>query len=236
MSGACDWVPGGMTLIRTDMLRRFPYDLEMRYYFEDNEWCHRINEAGAGKFYRVVEALGIHYHESKAPNPSQPVEESRKQTMKYVETLAYFYRKHDLIYEGMFHFVPELGPPTNPLSISSARIFLELVNSYGGDWVLNRWNHNQLAPLFAAQSLSTQVAEKEQAIREFSAQVAEKEQAIREFAKDAFGWLRKQAIPCVFSPQPGRREGTSYTSFRGSGSRSSASPANTLSAGGRKRC
>jgi len=179
VSGACDWVPGCLTLIRTDMLRRFPYDLEMRYYFEDNEWCHRINEAGAGKFYRVVEALGIHYHESKAPDPSQPVEESRKQIMKYVETLAYFYQKHDLIYVGMFQFVPEVGPPTSPLCISSARIFLELVNSYGGDWVLNRWNSNQLAPLFAAQSLSTQVAEKAQSIKAFAAQVADHQQALR---------------------------------------------------------
>ena len=185
VTGTCDWVPGCMTVIRTDMLRRFPYDLEMRYYFEDNEWCHRINEAGAGKFYRVVEALGIHYHEFKGPNPSQPVEESRRETMKYVETLAYFYRKHDLIYVSMFHFVPELGPPTNQLNISSARIFLELVNSYGGDWVLERWNEHQLAPLFAAQSLSAQVAEKEQAIREFSARVVEKEQTIHAFAAQA---------------------------------------------------
>jgi hypothetical protein len=131
----------------------------MRHYFEDNEWCHRINQAGAGKFYRVVEALGIHYHESKAPNPSQPLVERRKQTMKYVETLAYFYRKHNLIYAGLFYFVPELGPPTNQRCISSARTFLELVNSYGGDWVLDRWNRNQLAPLFAAQSRSAQVAD-----------------------------------------------------------------------------
>jgi GT2 family glycosyltransferase/glycosyltransferase involved in cell wall biosynthesis/uncharacterized coiled-coil protein SlyX len=171
----CDWVPGCLTLIRTDMLRRFPYDLEMRNYFEDNEWCHRINQAGAGKFYRVVEALGIHYHESKVPDTSQPLEESRKQTMKYIETLAYFYRKHDLIYLSLFHFVPELGPPTNPLSVSAARILLELVNTHGGDWVLDRWNRNQLSSLFAVASLS---AEKEQAISVLSAQLAEKEQFI----------------------------------------------------------
>jgi GT2 family glycosyltransferase/glycosyltransferase involved in cell wall biosynthesis/RES domain-containing protein len=178
-TGECDWVPGCMALIRTDMLRRFPYDLEMRHYFEDNEWCYRINDAGAGKFYRAIEALGIHYHEGKAPSRAQPAEERRKQTMKFVETLAYFYRKHNLLYEGMFYFVPEFGPSTNPLSISSARIFLQLVNAYGGDWVLNRWNQDQLAPLFGAQSLSARLAEKEQAVRESSAQVAEKEHAIR---------------------------------------------------------
>jgi GT2 family glycosyltransferase/uncharacterized coiled-coil protein SlyX len=179
-TGPCDWVPGSLTLSRTDMLQRFPYDQNMRHYFEDNEWCYRINLAGAGKFYRVVEALGIHYHESKAPNPSQPVEESRKQRMKYVETLAYFYQKHNLIYMGLFHFIPELGEPTSQLSISSARIFLELVNSHGAGWVLDRWNDNQLAPLFAAESLQAQLAEKEQVIRNSSAQLAEKEQVIRD--------------------------------------------------------
>ncbi len=171
----CDWVPGCMTLIATNMLRRFPYDLEMRNYFEDNEWCHRINQAGAGNFYRVVEAMGIHYHEPKVPNASQPVEESRKQTMKYIETLAYFYRKHELIYIALFHFVPELGPPTNPLSVSAARILLELVGSHGGDWVLDRWNENQLCSLFATKLLT---AEKEQAIGVLSAQLAEKAQFI----------------------------------------------------------
>jgi len=110
-------------------LRRFPYDLEMRHYFEDNEWCHRVNEAGAGKFYRVVEALGIHYYESKAPNPSQPVEENRKQMMKYVETLAYFYRKHELIYEGLFHFVPELGSGgALPAALSASHCFQAAVS------------------------------------------------------------------------------------------------------------
>jgi hypothetical protein len=190
VTGTCDWVPGGMTLIRTEMLRRFPYDLEMRHYFEDNEWCHRINQACAGKFYRVVDAIGIHYYESKGPNPSQPVEERRKQTMKYLETLAYFYRKHGLIYVAMFHFVQELGPPTNPLSISSAKILLELVNSYGGDWVLERWNKHQLAPLFAAPSLSAQVVKKEQTIEAFAAQAVDHQQALETLsaklaAKDA---------------------------------------------------
>jgi GT2 family glycosyltransferase/glycosyltransferase involved in cell wall biosynthesis len=161
-TGECDWVPGCMTLIRTDVLRRFPYDLEMRYYFEDNEWCYRINEANAGKFYRVVEALGIHYYESKSPNPLQSVAERRRQTMKYVETLAYFYAKHGLIYEETFHSVPELGPPTNQLSISSASIFLALVNSYGGEWVLKRWNNDQLTPLFVARPTTAEVVEIEE--------------------------------------------------------------------------
>jgi uncharacterized coiled-coil protein SlyX len=185
------------------MLQRFPYDQHMRHYFEDNEWCHRINLAGAGKFYRVVEALGIHYHESKAPNPSQPVEESRKQRMKYVETLAYFYQKHNLIYMGLFHFIPELGAPTSQLSISSARIFLELVNSHGAGWVLDRWNDNQLAPLFAAESLQTQLAEKEQVIRDSSAQLAEKEQAIRNFSAQL---AQKEQLMREFSAQLAEKE------------------------------
>ncbi len=172
------------------MVRRFPYDLEMRHYFEDNEWCHRINQAGAGKFYRAVDAIGIHYYESKGPNPSQPVEERRKQAMKYLETLAYFYRKHGIIYVGVFHFVPELGFPINPLTISSARILLELVNSYGGDWVLEKWNKHQLASLFAAPSLSAQVVEKEQtieALETLSAQVAAKDAELQRIT-GTLGW------------------------------------------------
>ncbi len=153
-SGPCDWVTGGFTLIRAAVFAEHPFDPNMRHYFEDFEWCHRINQAQAGEFYRVVEALAIHFHENKSPDQLRPKEEKRKQAMKYVETLAYFYRKHGFVYDALFYHVPELGDATNPFSVASAKILLELVNSLGSEWVLSRWNREELAPLFAANSLS----------------------------------------------------------------------------------
>jgi GT2 family glycosyltransferase len=198
-SGPCDWVSGGFTLIRAAVFAEHPFDPNMHHYFEDFEWCHRLNQAEAGAFYRVVEALAIHFHESKTPNHLQPKEESRKQAMKYVETLAYFYRKHGFVYDALFYHVPELGDAANPFSVAAAKILFELVNSFGSEWVLSRWNREELAPLFAANSFSPPavgpddfqrtVRARDEAISWLREKWTESQETIR--ARDeAIAWLR----------------------------------------------
>ncbi|MCI0389570.1 MAG: polysaccharide pyruvyl transferase family protein [Acidobacteria bacterium] len=152
-SGPCQWVPGCLTLLRREALIDHPYDLGMRNYYEDLEWCYRLNQSdvrsGEGAFRRVVESTALHYHETKDPNSSLPVEEKRKAAMKYIETIAYFYKIHGLVIPNIFNYVPELGAQFSPIGRLSARIFLTLTNAHGTEWILEKWNSGELAPLFS---------------------------------------------------------------------------------------
>ncbi len=146
-SGRCDWVPGCLSLFRTEVFRRYPYDLAFRYYFEDFEWCFRVSQAADGKFYRNIRALGIHYHESKLPDPLLPAQQRRRQIMRYVEMLALFYERHQLVNPVIFSFVPELKGKRDSYRIQRARLLFELINTHGSERVLDEWNNGALAHL-----------------------------------------------------------------------------------------
>lgn len=147
-SGFCKWVSGGATVFRRRALTKHGLNLAMRAYYEDLEWCFRMNKAGLGSFYRNVHSLVIHFHQSALPDISLSKSERRRQSMKYIETIARFYKIHGKIIQNLFDFVPDLGLPTTHLSVSSAKTFLDLMNTYGADWVLDKWNEDELAPLF----------------------------------------------------------------------------------------
>ena len=148
-SGPCRWVNGTMILIRREFLERNPYDRLMRRYYEDVEWCFRLGQASEGLFQRSVEAMAIHYHQSKAPSTYLNEFQRRSGAIKFIESIARFYQLHGKVIESLFLFMPELGSPVHPLNVSSAKKVLELVNAYGADWVLDEWNRGELAPLFA---------------------------------------------------------------------------------------
>ncbi len=177
-SGACTWINAGLTMFRRDTLSRFPFDSSMDFtklgYYEDLEWCYRLNQTGKGWFGRNVEALAVHYYQSKLPGHFNSVAEIRNYSIRFVETIAHFYKTHGKIIQSLFSFVPELGSPSRK-SILSARILLELVNSRGGGWVLDKWNQGELAPLFSRRSFSARVARKSKtAVRTLLAKVATK--------------------------------------------------------------
>jgi GT2 family glycosyltransferase/exopolysaccharide biosynthesis predicted pyruvyltransferase EpsI len=148
-SGPCSWVNGTMILLRKDFLDQNQYDPLMRYYYEDVEWCVRLNHVGKGRFYRSVEAMAIHYHEPKVPSTFLAESERRKRVIMYIESIARFYQVHGKVIEALFGFMPELGSPSESVNVSSAKIVLELINAYGIQWVLDEWNRGELAPLFA---------------------------------------------------------------------------------------
>src|SRR5262245_7349845 len=152
-SGPCQWVPGCLTLIRREALVAHPYDPNVGNYYDDLEWCYRLNQSigrlAEGVFHRVVESVALHFHEPKDLNVSLPVEERRKSAMKYIEIIAYFYKIHGLVIPNIFSFVPELGPQSSPISRLSARLFLTMTNTFGTEWMLEKWNSGELAPLFA---------------------------------------------------------------------------------------
>jgi GT2 family glycosyltransferase/exopolysaccharide biosynthesis predicted pyruvyltransferase EpsI len=151
-SGPCGWVPGGLTLFKMDFLRSHPYDLEMRSYYEDLDWCLEVEKQKIGRFYASHEAMGIHYHEEKRPGTWLPLNERLPKIMRFLDTLAYFYKKHGVLVEALFKFVPELGSEKNPLSVNSAKLLLELTLKAGPEWVAQAWMDGKLAPLFVVTS------------------------------------------------------------------------------------
>jgi GT2 family glycosyltransferase/exopolysaccharide biosynthesis predicted pyruvyltransferase EpsI len=63
VSGPCRWVSGTLTLFRTAIFNTHPLDVGLGQYYEDLEWCYRVNNQLAGRFHRCIESLAIHYHE-----------------------------------------------------------------------------------------------------------------------------------------------------------------------------
>jgi len=162
-SGECRWIGGGATVFRKAAFLQHRLDPEMGAYYEDLEWCYRLNQFGPGRFYRNVESLALHYYQSKLPGQFISARERRSYSMRYIETIAHFYQTHGQIIQSLFAFVPELGPSPSPQGIRSARALLELVSSQGSRRVLDRWNEGDLGPLFPQWSLSSRLARKSKA-------------------------------------------------------------------------
>ncbi len=158
VTSACGWVPGCLTLVRTAMMIEQRYDLGMRNYYEDVEWCYRLNEQGRGRFYRCVEAIGLHDHEVKGADVA-PTAAAHQEAMRYIETIAHFYAVHGQIIPNLFTFVPELGAADDPQSVAAARLLLTLVQSRGSEWALREWNDGRLQPLFSAPQFAQSSAQ-----------------------------------------------------------------------------
>jgi GT2 family glycosyltransferase/glycosyltransferase involved in cell wall biosynthesis len=172
-SGLCEWVNGGLTALRTEFLKNHPYDLTMRGYYEDLEWCHRLNREGAGSFYRCVEAVALHHHEPKLPDPGLPEAVRRRQSLEYIEAIAGFYHLHGHVIQNVFDFAPELGSATDRRGVLSAKLVLALINAYGGDWFLSQWEQGRLDLPSLAGTLLAKLEGREEGEGVASAQVAQ---------------------------------------------------------------
>lgn len=160
-SGLCKWVNGGLTMLRREFLQNHPYDPLMQGYYEDLEWCYRLNQKEAGAFYRCVEAVALHYHESKLPDSHLSEAQRRRQSLQYIEAIARFYHLHQHIIQNLFDFIPELGPATDERSVLSGRLLLALLNAYGSEWFLEQWEQGRLNLPFLIEALSAKPAERE---------------------------------------------------------------------------
>jgi GT2 family glycosyltransferase len=144
-TGDCDWVPGCLALIRTALLQEFPFDPDLRY-FEDNEWALRVSRAGVSGFRWVSYAVALHNHQSRF-TASQPPERPTT-LMPYVADLARLTRLDGHVYGELFNLLPELGSPTNPSAVLSARLFLDLTVELGLTRLLQLWLDGRLDALF----------------------------------------------------------------------------------------
>lgn len=187
-AGACQWLPGALKLVRTRVMLDHPYDPEMRSYWEDVDWGYRLSRIGEGKFYRVQSSAIIHYHQPKESLASLPPDERRRAAMRFLETLAYFYRRHGLILHNLWDFVPELGSPHSPLSRASAGILLDLCNHRGVAEMLTKWDAGELQPLFHHVPI---IEELEREIASLHGQLSEKQREMAAMG-ETIGALNRQ--------------------------------------------
>lgn len=172
-SGFCEWIPGGLTLLRTAVLKDNPYDLGLSSYYEDLEWCYRLNRMGIGCFYRNVEALAIHHHESKIPPASLPVIQRHTQSIKYISAVAHFYKTHGAILRSFFGFMPEFGDFTDERCLWASRMFLRMAVTCGTEWAFEKCSGEQLSSLLAPKPTATQLASNVALIEAFAEKISE---------------------------------------------------------------
>lgn len=96
----CQWIPGGATLWKKDVLDHFSVDPEMKGAFEDNEVCMRLVAAG----YKLANSPGsivIHNHFMYKAEEFQQREKKyhkeRNNADRIEYALLHFYKKYHLI-------------------------------------------------------------------------------------------------------------------------------------------
>jgi GT2 family glycosyltransferase len=178
-SGRCSWVSGTCTLFRRQAFAHAPLDIQMSAYYEDLEWCYRVQRQDSAVFYRCAEALALHNHQARTMTHNGAREANRQRTAPFIETIAYFYQKHGKVIQNLFDFVPELGTP-NEWSAKAAKLFLELVTARGMAWVLQKWNAHELDLFFTSPAEATGELYYRQ--RELVALIAERQQAVESLA------------------------------------------------------
>jgi GT2 family glycosyltransferase len=146
-SGPCGWLCGALLLARRSALRSCPLAAEMGY-FEDNDWCFRVEARWPGSLRRVVEALGLHHQQEKGRRGSGLV--GIGDVLPFLAALARIHQAHGRILDVLFAFVPELISPSGERDVDAARLLLELIAARGTDWTLLNWLNGGLAPLFQA--------------------------------------------------------------------------------------
>jgi glycosyltransferase involved in cell wall biosynthesis len=147
-SGPADWVPGTASLIRRSTLERFPIETRMRAYFEDNEWCYRVERARPGSFRRSLEARAVHHF---APRRVQGDDfAARSGAIERLQTLAAFYALHrKLLVVDLFELVPELRGNSEE-KVAAARLLMELLLAKGADWTFMEWMNGGLGRFLSA--------------------------------------------------------------------------------------
>ncbi len=153
VSAPCRWVGGTTFACRRMLFEEFPLDLGMTTYFEDNEWCYRIDRQRPFSFRTVADALVLHHMASKARTGSTPNDLLR--SAGFIVPMARFYEQHGLVQNDLFGFVPELQLPDGSFDVAGARLLLELVTAKGKEWFALQWVSGGLSPLFLHRPLAT---------------------------------------------------------------------------------
>jgi GT2 family glycosyltransferase len=145
-SGPCRWLSGALLLARRSVFAACPLAAEMAY-FEDNEWCYRIDARWPGSLRRAVAALALHHQQENGRRGSGLV--GIGDALPFLAAAARFHQLHGRILDTVFGFAPELAA-SGVRDVAGARLLLELIAAKGSDWALLNWLNGGLAPLFQA--------------------------------------------------------------------------------------
>jgi GT2 family glycosyltransferase len=157
-TGPADWVPGTAVLVRRAVLDEFPIDDRMSTYYEDNEWCYRVELARPGGFRRSREARAVHHFAYK--HQAAPDFAARSLAVDLIQAQARFYERHGLLLgAALFDLVPHLRDSEGIPDVVAARLLMELVLAKGTDWLFMAWMSGDLDPLLGGSRLELKLAE-----------------------------------------------------------------------------
>jgi GT2 family glycosyltransferase/exopolysaccharide biosynthesis predicted pyruvyltransferase EpsI len=221
-SGPADWVPGTAALIRRSVFEDFPIDEKMAAYYEDNEWCYRVELERPGSFRRSLQARAVHHLTAKHDSTVEFV--ARSHAVELLHAHARFYERHGLLLGvALFDLVPELRDAEGARDVAAARLLMELLLAKGTDWTLMEWMNGGLDGLLGAGGRLTsqrienarllrELAEREHRLAEQTASMDflhQRHVALQRLQTGGWWRLRQRLLPAlrVFWRLRGREEG-----------------------------
>ncbi|HWF71746.1 MAG TPA: glycosyltransferase [Solirubrobacteraceae bacterium] len=161
-SGPSGWIPGTAALLRTRTLREFPLDPGMAAYYEDNDWCYRVEQSRPGSFRRCREALVLHHRHVPMLSPLAACSDKVEKLLAQ----AHFLHAHGrLLDSGLRLLVPELRCADGTIDTEVARLLLELIAARGTDWATMAWLGGDLDPLLGRVRLRAELEHAEELAR-----------------------------------------------------------------------
>jgi GT2 family glycosyltransferase/exopolysaccharide biosynthesis predicted pyruvyltransferase EpsI len=191
-TGPADWVPGTAVLVRRAVLDEFPIDDRMSTYYEDNEWCYRVELARPGTFRRCREARAVH-HFTRKHAPGRDFA-GRSLAVELLEAQAQFYARHGvLLGTPLFELVPELLDSSGTPDVAGARLLMELLLAKGTDWVFTGWMNGELDPLLVGAGREREEAKHAERLQFLYERHVTLEQV------ESGGWwrLRRRVLPAL---------------------------------------
>jgi GT2 family glycosyltransferase len=147
-TGPSGWAPGTAALLRTHMLRDVELDDRMAAYYEDNEWCYRVEQRCPGSFRRCREAIVLHHHDPAAGAESSIRVVERFETFERLAAQAHFFRVSGVLLDvDLDRILPELRRPEGDMDLLAVRLLMEIILARGVAWCVVEWMNGGLRPL-----------------------------------------------------------------------------------------
>ncbi len=170
-TGPADWLGATALLARRSLLEEFPFDGEMRTYYEDNEWCFRVSLARPGCLRRSRDALALHHLAGRVPGAVQEI--SKERLVALLAACARFYEIHGLLIgPWSWELMPERAAGDGSLGLSEVRLLMELITAKGPDWTLAAWSAGELDGLVMANRRRVELERAEAELEQLRPEVA----------------------------------------------------------------
>jgi GT2 family glycosyltransferase len=145
-TGPSGWAPGGAMLARAEVFDEVPIDEEMSVYYEDNDWCLRLEHARPASLRRCHEAIAVHPKVLRKPPGAPFLREAF--IVRRLSAHARFLAKHGVLLEtDLPDLLPELVRSDGTCDDGTVRLLLALIDSRGPVWTLMAWVGGELEPL-----------------------------------------------------------------------------------------